>query len=63
MLQGDPAQRIRELMDARYPVYAGADVTVMSRDVPHDAIVNEIVTALAERLGVVAPPPIAVGTP
>jgi shikimate kinase len=61
MLQGDPAQRIRELMDQRYPVYAGADVTVMSREVPHDAIVNEIVAALADRLNVVAPPPIAVG--
>jgi shikimate kinase len=61
MLQGDPAQRIRELMDQRYPVYAGADVTVMSREVPHDAIVNEIVAALADRLNVAAPPPIAVG--
>ena len=60
MLQGDPAQRVRELMDARYPVYAEADVTVISRDVPHDTIVNEIVAALAERLGVAAPPPVTV---
>ena len=57
MLQGDPAQRIRELIDQRYPVYAEADVTVISRDVPHDVIVNEIVAALAERLGVAAPAP------
>jgi shikimate kinase len=57
MLQGDPAQRIRELIALRYPVYAEADVTVMSRDVPHDTIVNEIVAALAERLGVAAPMP------
>jgi shikimate kinase len=57
MLQGDPAQRIRELMNQRYPTYAEADVTVMSRDVPHEAIVNEIVAALAERLGVAAPAP------
>jgi shikimate kinase len=57
MLQGDPAQRIRELIALRYPVYAEADVTVMSRDVPHDTIVNEIVAALAERLGVAAPVP------
>jgi shikimate kinase len=55
MLQGDPPQRIRDLMAERYPVYAEADVTVISRDVPHDAIVNEIVLALAERLGVTAP--------
>jgi shikimate kinase len=60
MLQGDPAQRIRELMEARYPVYAEADVTVISRDVPHDTIVNEIVAALAERLGVAAPAPVTI---
>jgi shikimate kinase len=60
MLQGDPAQRIRDLMGERYPVYAEADVTVMSRDVPHDTIVNEIVAALAGRLGVAAPTPAVV---
>jgi shikimate kinase len=60
MLQGDPAQRIRELMDARYPVYAEADVTVMSRDVPHDVIVNEIVAALAGRLNIAAPAPMSI---
>jgi shikimate kinase len=60
MLQGDPAQRIRELMDQRYPLYAAADVTVISRDVPHDTIVNEIVAALAARLGVAAPAPVTV---
>jgi shikimate kinase len=60
MLQGDPAQRIRDLMAQRYPLYAEADVTVMSRDVPHDTIVNEIVAALAARLSVAAPPPMAV---
>jgi shikimate kinase len=60
MLQGDPAARIRELMELRYPVYAEAEVTVMSREVAHETIVNEIVTALAGRLGVTPPPPIAV---
>jgi len=51
MLQGDPAQRIRHLMDERYPVYAEADVTVMSRDVAHETIVNEIISAIAAPLG------------
>jgi shikimate kinase len=51
MLQGDVAQRIRQLMDERYPVYAEADVTVMSRDVAHETIVNEIVAAVAGRIG------------
>ena len=55
MLQGDPAQRIAHLMAERYPVYAEADVTVMSRDVAHETIVNEIIAALAEPLGLAAP--------
>jgi shikimate kinase len=32
---------------AREPIYAQADLTVQSRDVPHDAIVAEIVERLA----------------
>jgi len=51
MLQGDVAERIRALMDERYPVYAAADITVMSRDVAHETIVNEIVAAVAGRVG------------
>jgi shikimate kinase len=51
MLQGDPAQRIAHLIDERYPVYGLADVTVMSRDVAHETIVNEIIAALAGPLG------------
>jgi shikimate kinase len=54
MLQGDPAQRIAHLMAERYPVYAEADVTVMSRDVAHETIVNEIIAALAAPLGLAA---------
>ena len=54
MLQGDPAQRIRQLMSERYPVYGEADVTVVSREVSHDTIVNEIVAALSDILGVTA---------
>jgi shikimate kinase len=37
-------------MDERYPVYAEADVTIHSRDVSHEAIVTDIMTALTERL-------------
>jgi shikimate kinase len=55
MLQGDPAQRIRQLMNERYPVYAEADVTVMSREVSHEVIVSEIGAELARVLGVAAP--------
>ncbi len=46
----DPGATLRKLIEARYPVYALADLTVQSRDVPHDKIVDEIVTALADYL-------------
>ena len=38
---------MRELMAIRYPVYATADITVESREVPHEEIVGEIIDALA----------------
>ena len=46
----DPAATLRQLIDARYPVYALADCTVLSREVPHDKIVDEIIAALREGL-------------
>jgi shikimate kinase len=56
MLQtADPAATLRELLAAREPIYALADLTVQSRDVPHDAVVAEIIDRLAAFLGV-APP-------
>ena len=42
----DPAATLRELLDEREPIYAQADLTVRSREVPHDAVVAEIVGAL-----------------
>jgi shikimate kinase len=53
----DPAATLRDLMAARYPTYAEADITVQSRDVSHEIIVAEIVAALADRLGVASAPP------
>lgn len=47
MLQtSDPAATLRELLAEREPLYAQADLTVQSREVPHDAVVAEIVGAL-----------------
>src|SRR5450631_1856844 len=46
----DPGETLRALMTERYPVYAQADITIQSREVPHDKIVDEIVGALAARL-------------
>jgi shikimate kinase len=42
----DPVETLRRLIDERYPVYAEADVTVESREVPHDTIVDEIIEGL-----------------
>src|ERR1700720_1007594 len=56
MLQtADPAATLRELLAEREPIYAKADLTVQSRDVPHDAVVAEIVERLAALLGATPP--------
>jgi shikimate kinase len=52
---GDPEAVMQRLMDERYPIYAEADVTVQSRDVPHEVIVNEILERLSDALEVGAP--------
>jgi shikimate kinase len=44
----DPEKVMKELMEARYPVFATADMIVESRDVPHEVIVGDIIKALAE---------------
>ena len=46
-------------MGERYPVYALADLTIQSRDVPHDKIVDEILDALAGQMGLAAARPAA----
>src|SRR5262249_42133039 len=48
----DPAPTLRRLMEERYPIYAQADLTVQSRDVFHDKMVDEIGSALAGLTGV-----------
>lgn len=42
----NPDTVMKNLMQERYPIYAMANINVKSRDVPHDVIVNEIITAL-----------------
>jgi len=48
LLEKDPEGVMRQLMDTRYPVYAKADITVESHDLPHEAIVGEIIFGLAD---------------
>lgn len=45
------AERIKDLLPLREPVYAQADIVVQSRDEPHDTIINEIMLELPKRLG------------
>jgi shikimate kinase len=50
LLEKDPEGVMRQLMEKRYPVYATANITVESRDLPHDTIVSEIIGALSQFL-------------
>jgi shikimate kinase len=47
----DPGATLRKLMEERDPIYALADLTVQSREVMHEKIVDEIVSALVGRMG------------
>jgi shikimate kinase len=47
----NPEQTLTELLQVRDPVYAEADLTVQSRDVPHETIMTEIINAIGARLG------------
>lgn len=44
----DPRATMEKLIAERYPVYAEADLTIESRDGPHDRVVKAIVQALKE---------------
>ena len=46
----DPAGTVSRLLEQREPVYRNADLTIASRDVPHDRIVDECIEALRARL-------------
>jgi shikimate kinase len=57
----DPEATLQRLMDERYPVYAEADITIYSRDVAHEKIVEEIIAALAKYLGLDSGPALVAG--
>jgi shikimate kinase len=46
----DPAATVGRLIEEREPVYQHADLTIWSRDVPHEKIVDECLDALHIRL-------------
>lgn len=47
----NPRETLKGLIDARYPVYAEADVTVVSTDVPQDQVASDVIDALLTYLG------------
>ena len=46
------AERIKELLPQREPVYVQSDIVVQSRDDPHNTIVDEVIEGVAKHLGV-----------
>jgi shikimate kinase len=48
----NPRDTLQKLIDVRYPVYAEADVTVVSRDIPQDQVAGEVIDALLTCLGI-----------
>lgn len=50
------AEKIKELLPLREPVYAQSNIVVQSRDEPHDMIVDEIMAALPQHVSA-APAP------
>ncbi|PZQ13049.1 MAG: shikimate kinase [Ancylobacter novellus] len=42
----DPEGTLRRLVEERYPTYALADVTIASRDAPHERTVSDLIEAL-----------------
>lgn len=51
----NPRETLRHLMDIRYPIYAEADVTVITRDVPQDQVANDVIEALLAYLAPAQP--------
>ncbi|ODT82115.1 MAG: shikimate kinase [Pelagibacterium sp. SCN 64-44] len=46
----DPRATLKKLIEDRYPIYAEADVTVMSREVPHDQVAGDVIAAVLDFL-------------
>lgn len=46
----NPRETLSRLIESRYPVYAEADVTVVSRDIPQDQVASDVIEALLKHL-------------
>jgi shikimate kinase/3-dehydroquinate synthase len=47
----NPEGVLKKLIDERYPVYAQADLTIVSQDGPHDAVIEDLLVTLERYLG------------
>lgn len=47
----NPRETLQKLIDARYPTYAEADITITSRDVPQDQVASEVIDAIVAYFG------------
>ena len=52
----DPEDSMRRLMASRHPIYALADITVESRDTPHERVVEDALNGLLARLSLEGAP-------
>jgi shikimate kinase len=48
------ADKIKDLLPQREPLYAQSDIIVQSRDEPHDSIVDEIIAGVTKHLAIEA---------
>lgn len=56
LLKGpDPEGTMRRLIEVRYPIYAEAQIEVLSREVAHDTVIDELLQALDLYLGLYPP--------
>lgn len=42
----NPRATLEKLIEDRYPIYAEADITVLSRDVPQDVVAGDVIDAV-----------------
>lgn len=47
----NPRETLKKLIDVRYPIYAEADITVVSTDVPQDQVASQVIDAVLAHLG------------
>jgi shikimate kinase len=50
LANSDPEATMRDLMAKRYPVYAEADLCILSDEQPHDAMVTRVIAAITQHL-------------